>query len=307
MKHNIIFIFMLFLTPLLWSYQLDANKTYTIAFAQDTLDNDFRFAQVKMVKKALSKYPNIRFIYSDAKANSSLQVKQIEDFIYQGVDLLMTSPYDEIAATDVVAKAYRSGIPVIMVGRTIKRGDYTTYIHPDNKQIAHDAAEYLAKKMGYKGHVLLLKGVPTADPTKKRTKEFYKVIQKYPKITVVEYTANYLRREAIIGVEKLLIQGERFDAIMSQSDSMLVGARMVLKAHGIDPASLISIGIDYIKSAQDAIRLGQQDSSFVYSLSTKESVEAAIKILAGEKVPKEIIIDSIHVTKENVDIVEPIF
>ncbi len=298
---------MLLLTPCLWSTQLDTNRTYTIAFAQDTLDNDFRFAQVKMVEKTLSKYPNIRFVYSDAKANTSLQIKQIEDFIYQGVDLLMTSPYDEIATTDVVAKAYHSGIPVVMVGRTIKGSDYTTYIHPDNKQIARDAAEYLAEKMNYKGHVLLLKGVPTADPSKKRTKGFYEIIQKYPKITVVEYTANYLRREAIIGVEKLLNQGERFDAIMSQSDSMLVGARMVLKAHGIDPASLISVGMDYIKPAQDAIRLGQQDSSFVYSLSAKQSAEAAVKILTGEKVPKEIIIDSIHVTKENVDIVEPIF
>ncbi len=289
------------------SYALDPNKTYTIAFAQDTLENDFRLRQVEVVEETLKKYPNIRFIYSDAKANSALQVKQIEDFIYQKVDLLMTSPYDERAAGEVVAKAYRSGIPVVLVSRSILGNEYTSFISSDNNRIGRQAAKYLSKKMRYKGRVLLLKGVPYADSTRKRTEGFYAVMKKYPNIKVVERTGNYLRRDAIIEVDKLLQSGERFDAIMSQSDSMLVGARMALSTNGIDPASMITVGIDYIKQAQEAIRSGQQTSSFVYSLCAKKSAEVAIMILEGKKVPKVVNIDTLQVTKENVDAVKPVF
>ena len=286
---------------------LDPKKTYTVAFAQDTLENDFRLKQVLAVKQAFRKYPNIRFKYSDAKSNSALQIKHIEDFIYQKVDLIMTSPYDEKAATDVIAKAYQSGIPVVLVGRTVVGDEYTSYVRPDNKKIAVKAAKYLAKKMKYRGKILLLKGVSSADPTRKRTEGFYEVMRKYPHISVIERTGNYLRRDAIIEVDKLLKSGERFDAIMSQSDSMLVGARMVLHSNGINPAFLLSVGIDYIKPAQDAIRTGEQSSSFVYSLSAKESAAIAIKILSGEKVPKIVDIKTTQVTKENVNAVEPIF
>ena len=262
---------------------------------------------MQVVEETLRKYPNIRFIYSDAKANSALQIKQIEDFIYQKVDLIMTSPYDEKAAAEVVSRAYRAGIPVVLVGRTVLGKEYTSFIGPDNKMIGRKAAKYLSKKMGYRGKVLLLKGVPSADSTRKRTEGFNQVIKKYPNIKVVERTGNYLRRDAIIEVDKLLRSGEHFDAIMSQSDSMLVGTRMVLKANDIDPASYITVGIDYIKPAQEAIRSGQQTSSFVYSLSAKKSAEVAIKILEGQKVPKVINIDTIQVTKENVDAVNPVF
>lgn len=308
MKKKSVWFLLMLISPHLWAGSLDSNRTYTIAFSQDTLDNDFRFAQVALVQKTLSQYTNIRFIYSDAKANMALQIMQIEDFINQKVDLLMVSPFADSATTEAIAKAYRSGIPVVLVDRMVSHGnEYTTYLHPDNKKIAQAAAHYLVKKIAKKGKVLLLKGVSKTSPTHERTEGFYEIVSQYPDIKVVERTANYLRRDAIIVVEELLNQGEQFDAVMSQSDSMLVGARMAFKAHGIDPASLVTIGMDYIKPAREAIRSGQQNSSFIYSLSARESAEAAVKILSGEKVPKETIIETQQITKENVNAVAPIF
>ncbi len=288
-------------------YAYDASRTYTVAFSQDTFDNDFRLNQVKEVETYFKQYSNIKFIATNAQANASVQVQQIENLIRQKVDVLLVSPYDEAALTPVVSKAYRSGIPVVMVDRTIKGKDYTAYVHPDNKQIAIEAARYLVKKLNHKGKVLLLKGVPNADPTRKRTEGFYQVVSKHPGIEVIERTANYLRRDAVIEMEKLVMAGEKFDGIMSQSDSMLVGARLVLKANQIDVSKMVTVGIDYIKPAQKAIRKGLQDSSFVYALCGKESAEIAMRILRGEKVPKEVNIKTVQVTQENVDDVKPIF
>ncbi|MEN8303927.1 MAG: substrate-binding domain-containing protein [Campylobacterota bacterium] len=307
MRSILIFFLSLMTYSTIFADGLDKTKTYTVAFAQDTLANDYRLNQMLETKKALSKYPNIRFIYSDAKTSSSIQVQQIEDFISMNVDLLIVSPFNDEATKNVIVKAYESNIPVILIERKVPGDKFTSYIHPDDKKIAKEAAEYIFKKINYKGTILLLKGVPKNDVEKARTDGFFKVANRYPDVKVIERTANYLRRDAIIELDKLLSSGKSFDAIMSQSDSMLVGARMALKRYNIDPSSIITVGIDYIKEAQEAIQKGEQNSSFIYSLGAKKSAEIAIRILSGESVEKEIKLETLQITKENVDNVKPIF
>ncbi|MCW8825252.1 MAG: LacI family transcriptional regulator, partial [Gammaproteobacteria bacterium] len=75
----------------------------------------------------------------------------------------------------------------------------------------------------------------------------------------------------------------------------------------IDASSIIMVGCDYTSEAQDAIRNGSQSGSVLFPLGGHKSVETAIKIFAGEKVPHHIINPVKLVTKENVEEVAPIF
>lgn len=68
------YIFLIFIL----SSTLVANSIKTIAFAQDNMANDFRKAQVFEVRDAAAKYPNLHFVYSDAKAKTSMLICQIE-------------------------------------------------------------------------------------------------------------------------------------------------------------------------------------------------------------------------------------
>ncbi|MCK5516127.1 MAG: substrate-binding domain-containing protein, partial [Desulfobulbaceae bacterium] len=120
-------------------------------------------------------------------------------------------------------------------------------------------------------------------------------------------TANYLRTDAIRVTDKLLRQGITFDAIFAQSDSMAVGALLVLKKAGIDPESIVIVGIDYISDSRQAIRKGEQAGSFRYPTCGKEGAIYAMKILRGEQVPKSLIVPSILITRENVEAIEPVF
>ncbi len=119
--------------------------------------------------------------------------------------------------------------------------------------------------------------------------------------------ANSLRADAIKMTEEALREGLEFDAIYAQSDSMASGALLALKKAGRDPGKIIIVGIDYIKEARDAIRKGEQDASFTYPTGGKEGAEWTMKILQGTDVPKEYIIESTTITKDNVDAIEPIF
>jgi len=282
-------------------------ETKTIAFAQDTMRNDFRKAQVYEARDALSNYPDLKFISSDAKGQTSLLIHHIDDFITSKTDVIIVGTNDEKAVVPVIAKAYKSGIPVIILDRGIMGSDYTTFINSDNIKIGKIGAEYIAKRLGGKGKVLLFEGLLKADVTKLRTKGFMDEIAKHKGISVIKRTGNYLRKDAIIEMEKLIASGEKIDAIFAESDSMVSGARSAMERHGIDPSSLITIGCDYTSEARDAIRQGSQTGSVLFPLGGEKSAEIAIKILKGEKVPKHIVIPVKLVTKENVDRVRPIF
>lgn len=286
---------------------LYAEESYLVGFAQDTLANDWRLAQVMEVKREFERYPNIEFIYTDGKGDTALQVLHIEELVNRGVDLLMVSPREKSALTDIITKVHNKNIPVVLLDRGIDGDGYTTFIHPDNRRIARAAAEYLLEVLNNRGHILMLVGVPGATPTIHRTDSFTEIMAPHPSITITPIVGNYLRADTMLALEELLEKGLAFDAIYAQSDSMAAGARMVLRKRGIDPGSIPIVGIDYIREAQQAIRDGDQSISFTYPTGGKKGANIANQILNGEEVPKEIILESIKVTRDNADMVPPIF
>lgn len=281
---------------------------FAVGFAQDTLANDWRQAQAHTLASEFARHPQVQFRVTDAHGKTARQIMDVEDLVAAGVDLLISSPKDELAMTPVISAAHRAGTPVILLTRRVASDRYTTYIAPDDGDIARRAARFIAKRLHGKGRVLILQGVPTATTAKIRTRAFLEEIQRFPQIEIAGIEpANYLRSDAIRAMERVLAEGIAFDAIYAQSDSMAAGARMALTYAGIEPSSLITVGIDYIGEAREAIRRGDQTASFTYPLCAVEAVTTAMRILHGEPVPKSIVIPSTMVTAENVERVEPVF
>ena len=284
------------------------KKQYVVAYAQDNMANDWRAAQIKQLQEELAKHPLIKFVYTDAKGNTASQIKNIEDFMHKKVDILMTSPRDGKLMTPVISKVYNSGIPVILVTRTIESNDFTSFVAPDDREIAKQAAVFIADRLNGNGNVLVLKGVPTTTTAIQRTEGFMKEIKKYPGIKIAAVkVANYLRADAIRVMEEVIFEATKYDAIYAQSDSMASGARLAMIKSGIDPSTKIIVGIDYISEARDAIRNGTQTASFLYPTSAREAVSVVLDILGNKKVSKRVKVDSQLVTRDNVDKIAPIF
>lgn len=277
-----------------------------IAFVQDNMGNDFRHAQVMEAKDEAQKR-GLTFVYTDAQGQTSRLISQMNGFIDRQVGVIILGTNDEKAVVPIVAKAEKAGVRVVVLDRGIAGKDYTTFINSDNVKIGEMGASYIGTKLGGKGTVLLFEGLQTADVTLLRTQGFLKGMQSYPDIKVLRRTGNYLRKDAIYETEKLLESGTHFDAVFSESDSMLSGLRMVLEKRKLNQANLITVGVDYTSEARDAIRKRTQSASILFPLGGRQSVIVAHDLLKGRKVPRHISIPVQWVTVDNVEQVPPIF
>jgi ribose transport system substrate-binding protein len=286
-----------------------AKRKYVVAFAQDTMANDWRAAQVRDLKEALASQPDIEFVFSDARGDTARQVQDIENFASQGVDVLITSPRDAELMREPIARVYRQGIPVILLSRRVNGEEFSHFVTADNRAIARQAAQYLAKRLNGKGNILMLQHIPTSTPGQLRTEGFLEELKKHPGLKVVAIKqADSQRALAIQKVEEALAEKLPFDAIYAQSDSMAMGAILALKMAGRDPKEMPITGIDYINEARTAIRNGELDASFTYPTFGREGAEAAITLLRGGKLAaREVVVRSIAVSRDNVERIQPIF
>lgn len=285
------------------------KKKFVVAFAQDTMANDWRAAQVRDLKEALARHADIEFVFTDAQGDTARQVKDIEDLAARKVDVLITSPRDAEVMREPIARAYRSGIPVILLTRRVNGDAFTQFISADNRAIGRQAAQFLARRLNGKGRILVLAGVPTASSAIERMAGFEEELKKHPGLRIAAVKpADYLRAQAIRRIEEALDEKIGFDAIFSQSDSMALGAILALRKAGLDPQKIPITGIDYIGEAREAVRAGDLAATFSFPTAGREGAEAAIRLIRGTRPGgREVVIESVPVTRANVNKIAPIF
>lgn len=99
-----------------------AEEELTVGYTVQSMENAYFVAIVDGMKKA-AKERGINLIVSDAAADASKHVSQIEDFISQEVDAIVISPVDQEAPKDAVKKAQEAGIPVISLDQEVEGSD----------------------------------------------------------------------------------------------------------------------------------------------------------------------------------------
>ena len=93
------------------------------------------------IQAAAATHPELSVVFADAAQDNQKQVSQVENFLTQGIDLLIISPNEAAPLTDVVAKVYEKGIPVIVLDRKVNGDKYTMWIGANNQKIGERAGE----------------------------------------------------------------------------------------------------------------------------------------------------------------------
>lgn len=95
----------------------------------------------------MGEYLNDSLIVKLASSNDDnvLQNKQVNQFIDEGVDLLIVSPNQLSAISKSVERAYDKGIPVILYDRKTNSDKYTAFIGCDNYTIGKSMGTFIAQ------------------------------------------------------------------------------------------------------------------------------------------------------------------
>jgi len=274
-------------------------KRFVIGFSQSTMQDPWRIAMIESAKDEAKKHPEMELLIADGQNDNNKQISDIETFITKGVDLLIVSPREAEPLTPVVRKAFQKGIPVVLLDRGIVGDTYTTFIGASNREIGEAAGRFIRERLRGKGNIVEIEGIQGATPTIDRREGMHAAIKGSPGIKVIiDQPADYLRAPAKTVMENALQSGKKIDCVYAHNDEMALGAYLAAKAAGKEKGILF-VGIDGQREAVKAVMDGQMGATFVYPFCGPEAIQTAAKILAGEKVPKLIRLQTVRITKDN--------
>lgn len=276
------------------------ESPWVIGMSQCNLGEPWRVQMNADLKKAADTHDNLSVIYKDAQNDTLKQRAHIEEFVSQGVDLLIVSPKEAAPLTPPVSKAFKAGIPVIVLDRRVLGGDYTVFIGADNKRIGEAAGKWIAAKLGGKGNVVELKGLMTSTPGQDRNSGFRKGIEGTELKVIFDTDMQWLEPNARKEMESALSRFDKIDLVYAHNDPAAHGAWLAAKAAGREK-NIVFVGIDGLpQEGQAYVSQGILGACFEYPTGGKEAIESALIILGGGQVAKEIVVPSRVFTPENI-------
>jgi ribose transport system substrate-binding protein len=168
------------------------------------------------------------------------QVSEVEGFISRGISGIVLAPLDETALARPVAAAAKSGIPVVIIDSGLKGEGYVSFVATDNEKGGRLGGEHVARVLGGKGKVVLLRYAEGSDSTNKREEGFLAVMKENPGLEVVssnqyggaDVESAYKKAEAILSNYKRPDGSLALGGIFCPNESTAFGMLRVLQDNG---------------------------------------------------------------------------
>lgn len=282
-----------------------ASSPIRIGFTVWNLQALFFNLQLEGIKQAAADF-GVEYVAIDCQNDLARQVSSIEDLIRQKVDAIIVNPVDAFGVLPAIEEAVAAGIPVIAIDQKIKVPPARMFIGVDNygagAEIGRFVVDYVNKYMGGRAKIGIV-GALNSYIQNLRLAGFLEAVKGEIGIQVVQIVDGQNVLEiAMAAAETLMTANPDLDIIYTTGEPATLGSIAAVEAFGRTGVVKI-FGWDLHKAVIAAIDKGiaiaivQQDP---FAQGYK-GVEYALKILAGEEVPEEIIIPIIIVTKDNVD------
>ena len=286
-----------------------AVDKYVIGISQCSIDMWREVANSEMMQEA-SFYSDISLVIRSVHDDSEQQIRDIERFIDDKVDLLVISPNEAESLTPVVEKAYDAGIPVILYDRKINSDKYTAFVGGDNHQIGVFAGMYVLSRLQNGGNIILIQGTKGSTADTERYDGFVEATRESTSINVTARAyANFNRSDARRVMTELLEtlpDQKKPDLVFAFNDEMAAGVYEAYAQAGIKDRPYI-LGIDALLSTDDSgtisyIQDGIVDASFIYPTGGNVVIDLARRILMNAQYNKENILNTDLVNRSNAKI-----
>ncbi len=233
--------------------------------------------------------------------NIEEQTRLVEDWTVKGADGFVFVPVDFKALVPSIQKVNKAGVPVVGYINRMTGVDYVSYIGSDDETLGYTIARYLIQSMGGKGKMIHIDGVPAAITAQARKKGMERALKEFPGVELLaSQPGNYRRLPAVQVFENLMQRFPVIDGVFCANDDMAVGVAEALEAAGRGGKTKV-VGIDAIPDGATAVLAGKMLASADFSGHDQAylAVNAMVRHLRGERVPKEIALPVVIVNKQN--------
>jgi inositol transport system substrate-binding protein len=286
------------------NYSAKSNGKIKIGICIADFGDRFKFYMIKEMRDYSQSLNDVEIEYVDAKMDSNTQLAQVENFISEGVDVLVVNPVDRDSTKPISDKAKAAGVPIVSFNNNFENpNDIVCSVDSDLKQSGILEMEYLAKKANYKGNVAIIMGTMGQEGQRLRTEAFHEVIEKYPDMKIVaEQTAQWNRSKGMALMESWLESGKDINVVACENDEMAIGALTAIEE--AEKLGEITVGgidatldaLDYLKSGKLAATVFPNGSG-----QSQAVLDTAVKVAKGGKVEKTINFENELVTPEYAD------
>lgn len=260
---------------------------------------------IVMLDRALAdkaKELGVKLVVNDAQRSAERQVQQIESFIAQKVDAIVLNPCEVEASSPAVDKARAAGIPIVNVNSET-RSVPNAFVGSRDEESARLAMEYLAKRLGGQGNVVMMHGFMGQAAQLRRADGAREVLAKQPGLKLLaEQTAEWDRAKAMSLMENWIrAHGTNIQAVFAQNDEMGMGALLALEQAKLKDKVVVA-SVDAIADALQAVKDGRLDATVFQDARGQagQALETAVKIVRGQAFEKQVYIPFQLVTRENV-------
>jgi len=280
----------------------------TIGVSMSGLDK-FRTALLNGVLSQGKTISGLKLVVQNAEGDKEVQKAQVQQFIADKVDAIILAVSDGDLGPQMTKLAADAHIPLVYINNVPSNlADL-----PENQVVvASDEAESgtmqtkeVCSLLKGKGRLVVLMGEPFHAAARARTQDIDNVIAtpECKGLQIVERQAAYWSSDyADQQMQEWLSAGVKFDAVIANNDEMAVGAIRAMKRNGMSMKDVVVAGVDATDDALAAMQAGDLDVTILQSAVGQgaTSVDAAIKLINGQKVPRENNVPFELVTPQNI-------
>ena len=238
------------------------------------------------------------------------QIAVVQQFVVDDADAIVLAPLDDTALRNPVRSAMARNKPVVIFDSSLKGEvgkDFISFVATDNFLGGQIAGKELARLLGGKGKVVLLRYQEGSASTSKREAGFLDIMSKHPGIEVIQ--SNRYAGATISAAQdtamNMLDRLREADGIFTSNESATQGMILALRQTGLIRSKTL-VGFDTSSFLLSALKRGDVKALVAQNPTQMGylGVKTAVAQLRGESFEEMIDTGCVLVTKENLDTAE---
>ncbi len=235
------------------SVVLKAAESYTIAVVPKGTTHEFwksiHAGAVKAEKELTAQGATVKLFWKGPlrEDDRDQQVQVVENFTARNVSGIVLAPLDSQALVAPVASAAQAKIPTVVIDSDLKSDKQISFVATDNFKGGQMAGEFLAKQLGGKGKVILLRYQVGSASTEAREAGFLDAIKKASGVQLIssDQHAGATRETAYQASQNLLNRfGREVDGIFCPNETATIAMTKALRDIGRAGGQVKLVGFD---------------------------------------------------------------